>query len=286
MGIGWPEQGPDGAQRPRWSTIDRFWPNFTGGEFHHSLEEGVIGGAANRGYIFRFEAQGYAPFVTRVYRADEGEVALDIKLHQAEETLVAVYTANGQPAGDAQVGLLAPGSNLNLARGCFSTMGSMGSTWLRKTDAQGQFLLPKDEAVQRIAIAHPEGYLECSAAELHKSRSVRLRAWARLEGIWLEDGRPAANREVSLQFNRKTGAPVLDLEFSSYHSTTDENGRFVFTEVPSGLLDIVTWQNSVTPDGPRFGSHVLEVQTRLGETSQVTVGSTNQVRAAADGGQP
>jgi len=91
---------------------------------------------------------------------------------------------------------------------------------------------------------------------------------------------------VSLQFNRKTGAPVLDLEYSSYHSATDENGRFVFTEVPSGLLDIVTWQNSVTPDGPRFGSHVLEVQTRLGETSQVTVGSTNQVRAAADGGQP
>ena len=84
VGIGCPQPAADGSEQPWWSSIDRFWPIFTGGTFRHSMEEPVVGGTINRGYIFRFEAEGHAPLVTRVYRPDEGEVRLEVKLRKAE----------------------------------------------------------------------------------------------------------------------------------------------------------------------------------------------------------
>jgi RNA polymerase sigma factor (sigma-70 family) len=279
LGIGWPEQDRDGSPAIRWSTIDRFWPSFTGGEFRHSLEEPVIGGTANPGYVFRFEAAGYAPFVTRVYGADEGEVTLDIKLHRAEETLVAVYTPAGRPANDAQIALLAPGNQLRLTPGGFSTLGSMGSTWLRKADAQGQFVLPKDDTVQRIAIAHPEGYLECPAGDLRQARAVRLQAWARIEGVWLDQGQPVANRELSLAFSHEA-EHTLALEYSASRATTDDHGHFVFPQVPAGLFDIIVWSAPTGTHGARSGRHALSVEARAGETNQVTLGAADSAGAA------
>jgi RNA polymerase sigma factor (sigma-70 family) len=279
LGIGWPEQDPDGSPTIRWSTIDRFWPSFTRGEFRHSLEEPVIGGTTNRGYVFRFEAAGYAPFVTRAYGADEGEVTLDIRLHRAEETPVAISTPAGRPANDAQIALLAPGNQLRLTPGGFSTLGSMGSTCLRKADAQGQFVLPKDDAVQRIAIAHPEGYLECPADDLRQSRAVRLQPWAHVEGVWLEQGQPVANREVSLDFSHKVER-ALSLEYSAYRTETDDHGHFAFPQIPAGLFDVMFWGESADQHGARFGRHALSVEARPGETNQVILGAADSAGAA------
>jgi len=80
---GWPgKQFVNGVTTnvAQWSTIDRFWMNFSGGEYRHSFEEPVVGGVADPSYIFKFEAEGYAPFVSRTVRADEGEVRLDGEL--------------------------------------------------------------------------------------------------------------------------------------------------------------------------------------------------------------
>ena len=230
-----------------------------------------MGGTVNRGYVFRFEAEGYAPFVTRAYRPDEGEVTLEIKLHKAEETLVGIYTPNGEPALNAQIGLLAPGSELSLAAGGFSTQASFGPTWLRRADNRGQFILPTDDTVQRLAIAHPAGYVECDVAEMSKARSVQLKPWARVEGVWLEGGQPAGQREVSLEFNFKNRPLLLRLEYSAYRTTTDENGRFVFPQVPSGLLDVVAWTKSTASQTRSFGAHVQTFQLEPGEIKQLTV---------------
>jgi RNA polymerase sigma factor (sigma-70 family) len=270
LGIGWPEVGTDGTVQPQWFGIDRFWPSFTGGKFEHSLEEPVVGGTTNHGYIFRFEAEGHAPYVTRVYQPDEGEVSMDIKLQTGEETLIAIYTADGRAAADAQIGLLAPGNRLRLLPGGFSTANSGGPNWLRKADAQGQFVLPTDETVKYVAIAHPEGYLECTPSELRKTRAVRLQPWARVEGIWLIGEQPATQREVTLDYqsmpNRK-----LELERSAFSTTTDDNGRFVFAQVPTGKLEIMTWHDSADGHGTKYGFRVCEVQALAGQTNQVVL---------------
>jgi hypothetical protein len=88
----------DGSVAPQWNAGGRFWPSFTGGEFRHPLQEGVIGGTPNPGYVFRFEAEGHLPFITRVYQADEGEARLDVELRPAEQVRVIAYTPWGEVA--------------------------------------------------------------------------------------------------------------------------------------------------------------------------------------------
>ena len=270
LGIGWPNTGPDGAMQPQWFGIDRFWPIFTGGKFEHSLEEPVVSGTTNRGYVFRFEAEGYAPQVTRAYQPDEGEVWMDIKLQKAQETLISIYTPDGHPAADAQIGLLAPGNQLQLVPGGFSIGGMENSTWLRKADVHGRFVLPTDDSVKQVAIAHPEGYLECAPSELLKSGTARLEPWAIVEGVWLVGERPAAHREVSLDFPYGSQRK-LQLEHSAFTATTDENGRFVFSQVPVATLEVIPWSNNFDAPGSKSGSHVGQIKTLPGQTSEVSL---------------
>lgn len=285
LGIGWPNKGPGGVMEPQWFGIDRFWPIFTGGKFEHSLEEPVVAGTANRGYIFRFEAEGHAPEVTRAYQADEGEVWMDIKLQKAQETPISIYTPDGHPAANAQIGLLAPGNQLRLVPGGFSIGGMENSTWLRKADAHGQFILPTDETVKHVAIAHPEGYIECTPSELLKSGTIRLEPWASVEGIWLIGEEPAAHREVSLDFPHGSQRR-LQLDYSAFTATTDENGHFLFSQVPVATLELVPWSNYPEIPGSKSGFHAGQIKTLPGKTSEVTLsgktGSELTTKAASD----
>ena len=279
LGIGCPQPTADGSEQPWWSSIDRFWPVFTGGTFRHSLEEPVVGGTVNRGYIFRFEAEGHAPYVTRVYRPNEGEVRLEVTLRKAEETWITVYTPKGEVAVNAHIGLVAAGSRLELAPGGFSTGASEGSTWLRKADAKGQFLLPADEAVEAVVLAHEEGYAESTLDGLRKARAIRLQPWARIEGSWQASGQPVVNGELSLQLQSASKRNFV-LNASSFKTTTDAAGRFVFPQVPPGLLNLFSWQPTANQPAPgaqitRVGRVAARVETRAGETCQVSLGTTN-----------
>src|ERR1017187_7655633 len=66
------------TSQPGWAPIARFTVSYEGGEFRHVMEEPVVLG--NPDFIFKFEADGYSPFVTRVIRGDEGVVPLAVTL--------------------------------------------------------------------------------------------------------------------------------------------------------------------------------------------------------------
>jgi hypothetical protein len=217
--------------------------------------------------------------VTRVYRPDEGEVRLEVKLRKAEETWISVYTPKGGVAADAHIGLIAAGSRLELVPGGFSTRASEGSTWLRKADARGQFLLPADEAVEAVVLAHEEGYAESTIDGLRKARAIRLQPWARIEGSWQVSGQPVVNGEISLQLQSAPKRSFL-LNTSSFRATTDVAGRFVFPQVPPGLLNLLAWQPAAVQPAPgvrinRVGSVAAKAETRAGETCQVSLGTAD-----------
>ena len=230
---------PDGSVGPTWGA--GMSQSFAAGKFQQVLQAPVVTGRTNRGYILRFQAEGYEPFVTRVFRADEGQVQLDVKLSKAAETAIAIYTPAGQAAAYAQAALLAPGSNLRLVGSAFNANGMEGSPWLRTADAQGHFVLPTDPAVQTVALVHPEGFVQCAVADLRQARSARLQAWGSVEGDWLKDGKPVAQHQVSLQFSSRKDRS-LQLDFTTFRTRTDEEGHFAFAQVPAAELDIFTWQ--------------------------------------------
>ena len=118
---GWPQWDPiNNGTNAQWSTLDRFWLNFTGGQFRHVFEEAVIGGMSNPGFVFKFQADGYAPFVTRAVGPEEAEASFDVALNPAESKVVTVLLPDGQPASGAEIGLVSQGARPMLIPGGFS----------------------------------------------------------------------------------------------------------------------------------------------------------------------
>jgi uncharacterized GH25 family protein len=252
----------DGVASPQWSDIERFRLNFDGGKFRHVFEEpGHI--TSDPEFLFKFEAEGYAPFVTRTVKADEGDVSFDVALRAAAATQVTVLLPSGQPAAFASVGLVFPGAYLALVPGgiAASRWGSSSGALLF-TDVQGQFQLPSEDAITRVIGACAEGYAEAPPAALAADPILRLQPWGRIEGTYLTKGMPATDMTVTLQ----TSGPINTVEFDpgSFSAATDAQGRFVFVKVPPGQQILAQGK---TP--------LMDVEVQPGQTTTISVGGAS-----------
>lgn len=274
MGIGWPDVNyQTGETNGRWSSIERFWPEFSGGVYSNSLEEAAIGGKENPGYILKFQAEGYGTFISRVIGPDEGRVKLDISLHRETSTQVTVLAPNRQPVTDADVGLISPGAQLRLLPGAFSR-NSVGAALLR-TDNAGHFNLPSDDTISRLVIACPAGYGETTPEELKQTSTITLQPWGRIEGICLSGGKPAVGREylLGLDSSKDDDGNLISADFIAFKVTSDEQGKFVMPLVPPGKHCLVRLIREYALTGGAW-SHgnktVVDVQP--GTTTSVTLG--------------
>ncbi len=274
MICGWPSLiGPEGV-KPIWSQFDRDWLPFTDGEFRHVFESALILSSSNPGYVFKFEAAGYVPFVTRTVDARERDVEFDILLKPAETIFVKAILPNGRPAVLADVGWVMPSSQLKLAHGGFSKTQVQNSGYLRLTDAEGRFRLPAEESVSRVVVANAEGYGEGTVAELSATQTLQLAPWGRLEGTYTSGGKPAEGRELMVNLENGSNSSI-DFDFSA-RVKVDEKGRFVFPTLPPGKHRLVYMRRTETsPTSASFSHEPLqEVEIRSGETTKVDIGST------------
>ena len=259
LGIGWPERQPNGSFKPQWSTSDRFWKTFKGSEFRYVLEEPVVGGQANPAFVFRFEAEGHATFVTRAYQSEEGEVQLEIKLQPANDIRAIAYTADGKVAPNVQVGLMFPGTDAHLVPGGFAGELGQALAWVRRTDAQGWFVVPGAEPIQSVIVADANGYAEATPDNLRKLRTIRLQPWARIEGNLPRDLGELSNVKLGLRCDNPSALPS-----EGFEATSDDHGDFVFEKVPAGNYSIFAIDSG--PSKP-----IGTVEARAGETNQVLV---------------
>lgn len=273
IACGWPSPGIDGVVRPRFSNIDRFWLSFADGKFQHAFEEPLIMGMkGNPGYILKFEAEGYAPVLSRVIKEEEGRVTLEVKMAKAADLPVTVLLPDGRPAADAEVGLLAPGTNLQLTPGGFSRWNSQNTGGLLRTDGQGRFKLPPDDAVEQVAAANSAGFAQVAVAALRANPTLQLQPWGRIEGAFAS-GAKAAGRKISLG-PIKAGEVGIQFDFQGYQVLTDADGRFVFAQVPPGTWKLVQLVPHKQGD-QEVWTHapVQDVEVRPGETLSLTLGA-------------
>jgi hypothetical protein len=275
---GWPEANPiEGGTRPRWSTIERFWPSFAGGKFRHSLEEAVVGGMANPGYVFKFEAEGYAPHVTRTVAPDEGEVFFEVTLQPASSTTLTVLQPDGRPAANADVGLVSSGAQLRLRPGGFDrTSGASGGSVLT-TDAKGQVRLPPDESIRKVVVVHAQGFAEATSAKLQAEPTLQLQAWGRVEGVYWKGGKPAAGQEL-LPGLPGEDALSISFDFMTCKIQTDGAGRFAFAKLPSGHLRLMHLVSIAQKDGGTSWIHepLTDVEVRPGERTWIEPGKADR----------
>ena len=278
---GWPQVNPlDGTTNLEWSSIDRFWLDFSGGTYTNTFQEGVVGGQQNPVFVLKFIADGYAPFVTRVISASEGNVELNVTMERADPVTVTVYKPDGRPAALADIGLVYPGARLNLIHDRFSTQSSSGGALLH-TDANGTFILQPDDSVTRIIAVNQDGYGETTPAALLTNPTLRMRPWGRLEATTYSHGQPVGGREYGLSF---ADIPLteISLNYNQFRVTSDSQGKITVEKLPPGRFTLVRHSAvSVTPESMSWmegGKTQFEI--RAGETTTLDLGTSNYIVTA------
>ena len=225
-----------------WSTLDRYWLSFAGGVFKYTWDEPVVyDGDKDPGFVFKFEADGYAPYITRVIHASERNVQFALSLTQAPPTEVTVLSPDNEPAADIDVGLAAPGTRLSLVSGGLGHENVQSGGSLLTTDNAGHFALPPDPSIDLVVLASPSGYAQATPAELEANPVVQLVPWGRVEGTLAIAGQPAAGRIVSIGFGQEK-ALEISCDSKAFQTSTDAQGRFTIPIAPPGNheLTIVT----------------------------------------------
>ena len=278
---GYPWNSPDGSTNPTWSTLDRFRHNYSNGSYRKIFDEPVIVEATNAGYILKFSAEGYAPFISRVIGPDEGNVQLDVSLRPAKAATVTVYKPDAQLAIHADVGLVQPLSHLRLFFGGISHENLQSSGTLLVTDGNGQFTLEADDSIQRVIVYSPDGYAEAKPAELLANPVMHLQPLGRLEVVCS----PATNSTEPRDYEVEFGGGSLETAYFDYDISQfkpDANGRFIVDKLPPGNHKLA--RIHITIDSPTSKSWSTGDETPFeilaGETTTLDLGALEHIVTA------
>lgn len=192
------------------------WVNYAGGEYRRSY----TGSNDKNGYMLKFEAEGYTPFLSRVIFRSEGNVKMNVTLSKANIVTVSVVLPDGSPASDFPVAYLYKGERYCLSpEGLYPssfTVGLTGQYYSTTTDERGCFNLSDDPCIQRVMVVHEDYFANITPDILVSTRMLRLEKWGRLEGNWFAGGKPAVGR--TLEFKLKIGGvgPLYQVIFMSF----------------------------------------------------------------------
>ncbi len=235
--------------------------SFHGGSFAYQ-ETGLF-----QLYGFKFSAQGYAPFITRLVRADEGAVRFEVALQPAPSLPVTLLLPDGRPAAHADIGTVIPGGQPFVFPGGLAFPGHSAAGNQFSTDGQGRFSLAPDETVTLLIAAHPEGYAEATPTSLVGEPVIHLKPWSGFEGVLRAAGKPVAARMLRLLSSHPEDY-LLDPK--SYSVATDSNGHFFFPKTPSGRFNL----GNATIPGSIPGSSILasDIVIQPGQTNTLNIG--------------
>jgi RNA polymerase sigma factor (sigma-70 family) len=264
---GSPGNRPQGEVHWNSSEEDRL--KFFGGAYRHSFDVPLSrGGGGHPTFVFKFESDGYAPFQSRIFDPNEGEVHLDVNLKPGRSATVTVLTPAGLPAIAADVGFVAPGAALRLNPGGFSRLRGAGGIFLLKTDGNGRFHFTFDDSVSRVIVVSTEGYISVAPGDLNGDPAIQLQPWGRLEVACRNGDQAAPGLEYKLQFPEPR-LNEIDFDSESFKVTSDQNGHVLFSKVPPGIVKL-TRLKKTGPSSWRYGEKT-DVAIKPGETTQITV---------------
>jgi hypothetical protein len=183
-------------------------------------------------FVLKFIADGYAPFISRVISANEGNVELNVTKKRANAITVTVYKPDGQPATLADIGLVYLGARLNLVSDRFSDQFYSGGALLH-TDANGTFILQPDDSITKVIAANQDGYGETTPAALITNPTLRMQPWGRLEATTYSHGQPVVGREYGLSFANIPSAEI-SLNHNQPRVSSDSQGKITVEKLPPG----------------------------------------------------
>ena len=238
------------------------------GHYEVHFDNPVISSPTPNDVILQMSSPGYAPVKSRSIKLNEGVVTWDVKLKKTPVTIHSVKTADGKPAASVNVLLVTPQDYLQLRDTQVFNQNQEGTSF--QTDADGNFELPPQPGDFGLVAASEAGFALTQRADFTNSSTLTLQPWGRMEGVFLNNGRPM----VDQKFYFFLGDVNSRLNVWSQESApSDEQGRFVFAHVPPGIVRIELKQ----PTTANSWSYLELV------TTNVEAGRTNMVQINLEG---
>jgi hypothetical protein len=215
-------------------------------------------------YRFRVAAEGYQPYATEQLEFSEGDQVLDVAMIRGEPAEGVVRLADGTPVAGATLWAPRDDGGAN-ARVYLNETGVYPRQQMISVASaeDGRFALPVLGDNLPVVVTHDLGFADVMLPDVRTSGEIVLQPYGRIEGRLLVNGRPAPDRDVLL-----TQQSVSTIR--GFGGRTDEEGRFVFEQVPAGEY---TLDRRVTlPDRSIVATQQMPVVVPAGETVQVEYG--------------
>lgn len=230
-------------------------------------------------YRVRVLADGYEPFVSRVFKSEERTVYdYDVVLKPVanDGSKVTVRKADGSPLVGARVHVIGPdrsGRNVSIERGAIRTNEEPNERYARRevvTDAEGAFPLAATDDQAFVIVLGEDGWAASTRARLMKEPELNVEAYSRIEGVYRVGTSAVAGKTLQMYgFSRPgDGRPSI---YVSDRVTTGEEGRFVFEKVVAVPLAFLGRSDDSEASG-RVWSQAQGVRLAPGETARVTLG--------------
>jgi len=180
-------------------------------------------------WIMIVEADGYESVVSHHYELEEGDQQLDFKLQPGGTVQGVVRTPVGEPATGAQLAFTIFGDG---AIPC-SQAGKLSRNYsTNESGTDGQFELKKPLLAKNLVVFHDAGWSVVPITNGAKRAEITLSPWARVEGTVSVGAKPAAGRSINVEHLKQDALAIF------FHTTSDNEGHFVFDKMPSGTFKL------------------------------------------------
>jgi beta-lactamase regulating signal transducer with metallopeptidase domain/protocatechuate 3,4-dioxygenase beta subunit len=224
-------------------------------------------------HLIRIEAPGYRPVVSRDIRNEEGQVTLDFELKKGADVVATVLTPEGLVAGGARAALGVQDSQLTIRDTHIEPNPTVPQ---QDADLSGKIRFPMQEKPYALVITHPSGFAHLGGTPESSPTTIKLEKWARVEGTFRVGKNLVAGIPIVIDANpeRSYGAYLN----SSFTTTTDQNGHFVFERVLPGRIQIYRQFVIDGTNGIAEGASTGMVLTKLsaGQNATINLGGTGR----------
>lgn len=229
---------------------------------------------------FMIEAPGYLPVISPPFQS-EGWLTNEFVMKRSRGLAGTVQLPDGSPARNTTVVLVDADEWAYIEKNGQITR-STSYADQGKTDAQGRFEFQPRLNVSRLVASQAGGVGDVSREEFEKTRVIRLKPWARLEGIVKLDGGLRSNQTLKLETWRpnyygNSAGERAQAVWTSLKTLPDAQGHFVFERVAPGTRDVfIQSKFSDRRNGPDAVSHGVVVDLPPGTTNHVVLGGSGR----------
>ena len=214
--------------------------------------------------ILQILAEDFTPHMSKTISLNTTNTEYNVSLAPGKSVEGVLLGVEGKPAAGVTIYLLGP-----MEQGYLNNKGEIhayqvGDESQCTTDAEGKFKFAAKLGEAEVFAATKEGFARASAKELPPK--IELQRYGKVRGRLVKDGKPMAEQEVDLGWERDFRA---ERPHVGMHGTlTDEEGRFEISMVPAGKLK-VTRRDKSGLGGGWSNVEIKKFEGRAGEVVEL-----------------